>query len=55
MGVLHADEINFIFGEPLRNGYDKYYNSAEIQLSERMIAFWVNFARTGLVFFLLNS
>ena len=46
MGVMHGDEINFIFGEPLRYGYDKYYTPAEVLLSERMIAFWTNFART---------
>lgn len=47
MGVLHADEINFIFGEPLRYGYDVHYANPDIELSERMLAFWVNFALTG--------
>ncbi|RWS02856.1 Acetylcholinesterase-like protein, partial [Dinothrombium tinctorium] len=45
MGVLHADEINFIFGEPLDPRFG--YNAAEIELSKRMMRYWANFAKTG--------
>ena len=44
-GVLHGDEIAFIFGEPLNRS--KNYDQAEIALSKRMMAYWANFAKTG--------
>lgn len=44
-GVLQGDEIPFIFGEPL-NSF-KNYDPTEIRLSERMMAYWGNFAKTG--------
>lgn len=43
----HGDEINFIFGEPLNSLFS--YKPAEVRLSERMISFWVNFARNGYI------
>ncbi|XP_064639370.1 acetylcholinesterase-like isoform X2 [Lineus longissimus] len=45
LGVMHADEINYVFGEPLRPGYG--YKHAEKQLSKKMMQYWVNFAKTG--------
>ena len=44
-GVLHADEINYVFGEPLNP--KKRYLPAEVQLSQRMMRYWSNFAKTG--------
>lgn len=44
-GVLHADEINFVFGEPLNP--TKGYQPQEIALSKKMMRYWANFARTG--------
>ncbi len=44
-GVLHADEINFVFGEPLNP--TKGYLPEEIELSRKMMRYWANFARTG--------
>lgn len=44
-GVLHGDEINFIFGEPLDP--IKRYRREEIDLSKRMMKYWANFAKTG--------
>ncbi|GBP16249.1 Acetylcholinesterase [Eumeta japonica] len=44
-GVMHADEINYVFGEPLNPG--KNYSPDEINLSKRMMRYWANFARTG--------
>ena len=44
MGVLHADEIMFIFGEPLRKDG---YSFEEVQLSKKMMNYWANFAKTG--------
>lgn len=44
-GVLHGDEINYIFGEPLDSM--KRYTQEEIKLSKRMMRYWANFAKTG--------
>lgn len=44
-GVLHADEINYIFGEPLNP--NKNYFPGEKELSKKMMRHWSNFARTG--------
>ena len=46
-GVLHGDEIAFIFGEPFNNTYG--YNQKERQLSREMMTYWTNFAKTGYV------
>ena len=45
MGVLHADEIAYIFGLPLHpeNGF----NDEEKELSRMMMGYWANFARSG--------
>jgi acetylcholinesterase len=45
MGVLHADEIAYIFGLPLHpeNGF----NAQEEQLSRMMMKYWTDFAKTG--------
>ncbi|XP_051153447.1 acetylcholinesterase-like [Leptopilina boulardi] len=44
-GVMHADEINYIFGEPLDPS--KEYTQEEKRLSQRMMKYWANFAKTG--------
>lgn len=44
-GVMHADEINYVFGEPLDS--NKGYTKEEIHLSKRMMRYWANFAKTG--------
>ncbi|XP_052784797.1 acetylcholinesterase-like isoform X2 [Mya arenaria] len=45
MGVLHGDEINFVFGEP--ENRTKGYTHEEIQFSKKMMRYWTNFAKTG--------
>lgn len=45
MGVLHGDEINFVFGEPLNQMYN--YTPKEVELSKRMMKYWGNFAKFG--------
>jgi acetylcholinesterase len=47
MGVVHGDEINFVFGEPLNDTLG--YTRDEVELSRRMMRYWANFARTGSV------
>ena len=44
-GVLHGDEIAYIFGEPLNEAFD--YSEEEKQLSRDIMTYWANFARTG--------
>ncbi|XP_034943568.1 acetylcholinesterase-like [Chelonus insularis] len=44
-GVLHGDEINYIFGEPLDPA--KGYTKEEVILSKRIMRYWANFAKTG--------
>ncbi|KAK4310704.1 hypothetical protein Pmani_017733 [Petrolisthes manimaculis] len=45
MGVLHGDEISYIFGHPLNP--EKEYTLEEQELSRRMMTYWANFAKTG--------
>ena len=45
MGVLHGDEILFVFGVPLNPA--KHYTPEEAQLSSKMMRYWANFAKTG--------
>lgn len=45
MGVLHGDEISFIFGHPLNP--EKSYKLEEQELSRQMMTYWANFAKTG--------
>ena len=44
-GVLHGDEIAFIFGEPFNRS--RKYDPSEIALSKKMMSYWANFAKTG--------
>ena len=46
-GVLHGDEINFVFGEPLNRSLD--YNDEEKAFAKDVMTFWSNFAKTGWV------
>ncbi len=45
MGVLHGDEINFVFGEPYKAGFN--YSQNEVEFSQQVMTYWVNFAKTG--------
>ncbi|RWS25045.1 Acetylcholinesterase-like protein, partial [Leptotrombidium deliense] len=45
MGVMHGDEISFIFGEPLNPALG--YTKDEKDFSKRIMRFWANFAKTG--------
>nr|AFI47642.1 ace-1(R) [Plutella xylostella] len=44
-GVMHGDEINYVFGEPLNPG--KNYSPEEVEFSKTIMRYWANFARTG--------
>lgn len=45
MGVIHADEIAYIFGEPLNQTWS--YRQDEQLFSKRIMRYWANFARMG--------
>ncbi|CAF1015811.1 unnamed protein product [Rotaria sp. Silwood1] len=44
-GVMHADEIMFVFGEPLNTTDNKTYKYEEMQLARRVMRYWTNFAK----------
>lgn len=47
IGVTHHDEVEFIFGRPLRMA--DTYSGDDIDMSQRMIKIWSHFAHTGKV------
>ena len=47
MGVLHGDEVLFMFGEPLKLGAN--FTDAERELSRDVMRYWTNFAKSGSV------
>ncbi|XP_043211304.1 acetylcholinesterase-like [Amphibalanus amphitrite] len=44
-GVLHADEVFFLFGAALRKPEE--FSREDVILSKRIIQYWTNFAKTG--------
>jgi carboxylesterase type B len=44
-GVLHADEIAYVFGLPLDESQG--FSEKDKKLSRTMMTFWANFAKTG--------
>ncbi|CAG2158026.1 unnamed protein product [Oppiella nova] len=45
MGTIHGDEISYVFGEPLNPRLQ--FTPEERRLSERIMSYWANFAKTG--------
>ncbi|XP_028321562.1 acetylcholinesterase-like [Gouania willdenowi] len=45
MGVMHGDEIEFVFGMPLNASLG--YTKNEVNMSRKFMKHWANFARTG--------
>ena len=45
MGVTHHDELNYVFGVPLR--YPNMFDGEDINLSKRIMKTWTHFAKTG--------
>ena len=45
MGILHGDEINFVFGEPLDDS--KRYSHKEKVFARKVMKYWTNFAKSG--------
>uniref|UniRef100_A0A182J9S0 Carboxylesterase type B domain-containing protein n=1 Tax=Anopheles atroparvus TaxID=41427 RepID=A0A182J9S0_ANOAO len=44
-GVMHGDEINYVFGEPLNPSLG--YTDDEKDFSRKIMRYWSNFAKTG--------
>lgn len=44
-GVMHGDEINYVFGEPLNPALN--YVQEEKDFSRKIMRYWTNFAKTG--------
>lgn len=53
MGITHHDEVEFVFGRPLRMA--DTYNGPDIEMSQRMIKIWSHFAYTGQMLTQFNS
>lgn len=51
-GILHGDEIAYIFGQPLNKSYG--YSEKDKKLSRTMMKFWANFAKTGYILILFE-
>ncbi|KAM3955841.1 LOW QUALITY PROTEIN: neuroligin-4, Y-linked [Aphomia sociella] len=50
MGAVHGEELPYVFGAPLVDGFSHFpqnYTKSEVALSESMMLFVANFARTG--------
>jgi carboxylesterase type B len=45
MGVMHGDEIEYVFGHPLNKS--RSFTREERELSKRFMRHYANFARTG--------
>uniref|UniRef100_T1J8Q3 Carboxylic ester hydrolase n=1 Tax=Strigamia maritima TaxID=126957 RepID=T1J8Q3_STRMM len=45
MGVMHGDEIEYVFGRPLNRSLN--FTQAERELSQRIMNYFANFAKTG--------
>ncbi|XP_002741756.3 cholinesterase-like [Saccoglossus kowalevskii] len=46
MGVVHGDEIQYIFGHPLNTEFGPY-SDEDVDLSLQMMHYWANFAKYG--------
>lgn len=50
MGSVHGEELPYLFGAPLVEGFNhfpKNYTKSELALCEAFISYMSNFARTG--------
>ncbi|XP_030571976.1 neuroligin-3 [Drosophila novamexicana] len=50
MGTVHGEDLPYIFGAPLVDGFSHFpqnYTKSEMALSEAVMIYWTNFARTG--------
>ncbi|CAF4756170.1 unnamed protein product, partial [Rotaria sp. Silwood2] len=43
--VLETDELMLVFGEPFNITGDLHYTNEEVIVSQKMMAYWANFAK----------
>lgn len=58
MGSVHGEELPFVFGAPLVDGFGHFprnYTRSEVALSESILQYFANFVRTGWVEFLIDG
>jgi len=53
MGVMHGDEIMFVFGDAVKPS--RNYSLEDQQLSRQMMTYWTNFAKTRSLVSLMAS
>ncbi len=53
LGVVHYEEVPFVFGYPLRK--TNIYSKQDIVFSERIMKIWTHFAKTGYKFLFFSS
>ena len=46
-GTYHSGELIYAYGNVKKSPYSYRYNQSDIDLSERMLSYWVNFVKTG--------
>lgn len=50
LGTVHGEDLPYIFGAPLVDGFSHFprnYSKSEVALSESLMLYWSNFARSG--------
>lgn len=50
LGPAHGEELPYVFGAPLAatvRAFPSNYSKSEVALSEAIMTYWTNFARTG--------
>ena len=47
MGVCHAVDLGYVFGQPIEQHSSGHYSHRDFQLSVDMINSWTSFAKTG--------
>lgn len=46
-GTYHSGEMIYAYGNVYKSKYDYRYNQSDVKLSNTMLAYWTNFAKTG--------
>lgn len=46
-GTYHSGEMIYSYGNVKKSPYDYRYNDSDVKLSETMLTYWTNFAKTG--------
>lgn len=46
-GTYHSGEMIYCYGNVKKSPYDYRYNDSDVKLSETMLTYWTNFAKTG--------